>query len=301
MATITAKIMEEKIKKGWTTEEFSRYFQLEPEQFLEQLKKNFSKKGCKNMLMRLERNDKLHYKHRKPRFVKMANMEVLKGESNKDKVVEEKLSEEEFVVEVELFEKENLMGQLSIDELLTGLCREKEELKKALTEDEKNFFEYKSRRKNIREILQKKQDKLVKMQNEIRKEQEEIIKLTDDYNEAAVRMKELNESMLQRNERLEEIEKQVKSLNKITIFVYQNGEIESENYEMVISDSWNQVFEDLMQKEEVEILTVKETKQLARVIELTKMLDEQNLEYEITFESENVQSVYEAIVIYLEH
>ena len=271
MATINAKFMEEKLKRGWETEEFARQFEVTPQEFMELLQKTFSPKAYKNMKMRLDKNDKMSQKR-------------LKTKSEEQALEEQQQTVQEYFVE-----------EISSEDILKELHNEQERLIIEINEEEISHLNLTNRRREIREILRNKQVQLEKLQKEIVKHQEETVKLAAEYKQSYEEMKSLSLSIYQKKERIEEIEKEVNSLKKIIVFVYEDGEIESENYETVISESWNEVFTDLMQESAVEMLTIKETKQLAKVITFTNYLKEQNLEFEITFDSNNVQAAYESL------
>lgn len=271
MAAINAKFMEEKLKRGWQLEDFARQFEITPDDFLELLKKTFSSKAYKNMKLRLDKNDKISQKR-------------LRAKDEEQILEEEKQPIKEYFVE-----------ELSSEDIIKELYNEKERLVKEINEKEILHLNLINRRRRIREILKIKQEELQKLQKEIAKHQQETFELAAEYQESSKVMKSLSVSIYQKKERLEEIEKEEKSLKKILVYVYEDGEIESENYETVISESWNEIFTGLMEESVVEMLTIKETKQLAKVITFTNYLKEQNLEYEITFDSNSVQVAYESL------
>ena len=65
-------------------------------------------------------------------------------------------------------------------------------------------------------------------------------------------------------QQLEKIREKIKSLQKVEIFVYMNGEIEVDNYDMEILDSsWNDLFKVLATNDLLENLTIKQIKQIA--------------------------------------
>ena len=46
MKQLTGKIMEEKLKIGWTTTDFAQFFDVTEEEFLNRLNKAFTEKAC---------------------------------------------------------------------------------------------------------------------------------------------------------------------------------------------------------------------------------------------------------------
>ena len=55
MKQLTGKIMEEKLKIGWTTTDFAQFFDVTEEEFLNRLNKAFTEKACADILRRLKR------------------------------------------------------------------------------------------------------------------------------------------------------------------------------------------------------------------------------------------------------
>ena len=92
---------------------------------------------------------------------------------------------------------------------------------------------------------------------------------------------------------LDGLKDELKSYDKISIFVYDNGEIELDTDGIVIPNYENSLLQSLFEKSEVEILSVRQVKQLATLITLLKHLREKDKEFEITYESENFQMVFE--------
>lgn len=62
---LTGKIMEEKLKIGWTEEDFANHFQIPSESFSKLVRKTFSQRACKDYFNRLYKNRKLKEKHMK--------------------------------------------------------------------------------------------------------------------------------------------------------------------------------------------------------------------------------------------
>lgn len=270
--------MEEKLKKGWTTSNFAQYLQCSEEEFLDTLQKTFSAKAVRWMKSTLERNDK--------RFKKR----VVKAQKRKDSCKGE-IIQMENVAEVMQFKTK----ELSREEVLETLMKESSRLHDSICSEELTHNELVAKRKKLYDNLRTKKEKLLVIQEEIFKHKSDIETIINELSQISSEIFELNLNMSEQRSRLNELSTEIRMLQKIAIYVYNNGEIECENFE-VIDTGWKEKFSEIVELDDVESLIVKQIKQLAKVLVFVQYLKEHNLEFEITFENDQIQKAYQRLI-----
>ena len=95
---------------------------------------------------------------------------------------------------------------------------------------------------------------------------------------------------------LNEVREYIKVLGKVTLFVYENGEIKEEEAEVAeeLLES-DEVFDSLIHNKLVENLSVKQIRQLSKLMVLTEQMQKQGQNYDLVFESEIVQKIFEQL------
>lgn len=260
---LTGKIMEEKLKIGWTEEDFANHFQIPSESFSELVRKTFSQRACKDYFNRLYKNRKLKEKH-------MKNAKKRKKIPSNPK-------------------KENVVS-------LEFLKKEEERQQKYLCQLEGKHQELVSRRMNVISILKSKKADLLELKKAVSKHQKEIEKVIQEVNDISKQMNKKLEEIHASEENLENIKKSIKKQQVIEIFVYEDGSIEAEGVVFEEnSKNWKAVFNDMIADEKMGDLTINQIKQLAKLREYTRSLEAEEIKYNITFESEESEKVFQEI------
>ena len=94
---------------------------------------------------------------------------------------------------------------------------------------------------------------------------------------------------------LKNVRNDLKELEKVEIFVYEKGEIEMENYseENIPQQPFNkEVFSNLCSNEASDNLSIKQIKQIMKLIDIVKFFNSKGMLYEMTFESSEVQKLF---------
>ena len=260
---LTGKIMEEKLKIGWTEEDFANHFQIPSESFSELVRKTFSQRACKDYFNRLYKNRKLKEKH-------MKNAKKRKKIPSNQK-------------------KENVVS-------LEFLKKEEERQQKYLCQLEGKHQELVSRRMNVISILKSKKADLLELKKAVSKHQKEIEKVIQEVNDISKQMNEKLEEIHASEENLENIKKSIKKQQVIEIFVYEDGSIEAEGVVFEEnSENWKAAFNDMIEDEKMGELKINQIKQLAKLREYTRFLEKEERKYNITFESEESEKVFQEI------
>ncbi|MGN1311185.1 MAG: hypothetical protein ACI4VP_05825 [Clostridia bacterium] len=127
---------------------------------------------------------------------------------------------------------------------------------------------------------------------ELKKLVEENFKKLEDfeaqYDKTAERMAEVSFEIASKRDQLEKLREQIEILSSVTIFVYEDGNVEVENGEFVFDETQAKLyFEDLLQKPEAEEVTIKVIRTIAKIKAMGG-------EPTVVFESEKARTLFEA-------
>lgn len=276
MPVLNAKLMNEKLKRGWTADDFARHLNMcSKEEFLASLQKQFNSKAYNGWCSEMRGNQK-----RKDKIERSRAQESEKEEEMETMMEVEVKAEKESV-------EENKVLELKMRE---------ESIRKEICDKELDHVQLKAKRRELYTSLRKQKEALLRLKEEMKERQEEVNEIVTQLQVSASEMSKISAEISNSQKELEKVREEIKSLQKIEIFAYKNGEIEAEKegekFEIEISDSWEELFKDLATKDLLEDLTVKQIKQIAKLIVLTESLQQQNMKFEITFEMEEVRNLF---------
>lgn len=274
------------IKQGMTIEELIEKYKCSQEDLEKYMEKNFEKKARESIRRELEKNGKkrgnntativtqeeiskttLNELHKKERQMQEKNVMVMK--ENKKESDERSLEK--------LKDRENA--------LVTEICKQEVAHKSTLSSKKKLFDQLKNEKEKILEL----KDIILKRQKAV----DEIFTKIVEIDEKIIAE---SEELSANKKILNEIREYIKVLEKVTIFVYENGEIKEEEEEVAEELlGLDEVFESLIYNELVENLSVKQIRQLAKLMVLTEQMQKQGQNYDLVFESEIVQKIFEQL------
>lgn len=273
---LTAQILEINLKKGWDIVDFAQYYEIEESEFWLLLKKAIKNPNAFNTYKkRLEKNKK----NKREKVVDSISL-IEEIEEIKD------IEDIESTTSFEQFEDESL--EMSNQEELELFIKEKSEIEeniKQIQEKKASLILEQGKKNEVREGLLAKIGELQEKLSETEKEVATIIKEID-VSEEKVKLGQ---------QRLVVVQEKIKELSKVTIFAYENGEIDSET--MDVPESWNTTFNRLMTHESVENIKVIQVKQISKIITLKQALIQEGKNVEIIFDDSNTQRAFEQLSI----
>ena len=257
MVRIDGKLLKNNLKKGWTKQDFANHCHISIEEFEDFLKKNFSEKDRKN----LQKNSSHQNFKQKP------------VETNQTEVAEEQDPD----AQLEHFKKQE---QALRDQLLCA---------------EKHCKKLRSSRKDCQGALREEKSFLDKIYQQIKERQETVVNLVKKMEKIDGGIASVKASKSELTEKLLLIQNSIKKLEKVVIKCYSDGKIEcadleisdySEKFQFLTGDhptkdSWMTQIREL-----AENLTMKEVKQLAKLLALLEILQKDAQNFEIVFEQE---------------
>lgn len=273
---ITGRYMNEKIKQGWSAEDFAKHFGTTKEQFISALKKKFSTKASGQMMKRMEKNAK-----RKENFT--FPTEVGAEETFKP-------TDEEFTSEIDTFEDEPSESQLDI------LKRRETELSGRIFSLESQHSQLISKRAAQRSEFRKQKLRLTALVEKLKRAKSEFETTFSEWKSTGAEMKELSVSIRKEQQILSSVRKEIASLQRVYIFAYCSGELEIENnsdVDLTVATADVAIkFGELIDLPAVDYLVVKEIRQLARLLLIMKKIQASKVQYEITFENQKFEEAY---------
>ena len=269
MVKINGKIMEEKLKRGWTISRFAARFEVSEDEFLQALEKSFSPKAYSDMVSRMKKNEKkATYSKREP---------VKKNESLTSTDSPEVLTEEEN----------------SITSPLDLLKVQLKDLQDVLSKKELEHKNLVEQRYSIRKSVAVFEEELLRLKSRISECKTEIEALLLEHENVFQEMKSVNEEISVTKRSIDAIEAEIKEMEKLTVFVYESGDFEiTTPCNIDISDSWDSIYKELRDDENLETLTVKQIKTLSKCIAYAEAFSLHNISYEIIFEDEVVEKFF---------
>ena len=267
MPRLTAKLMEEKLNQGWTYGNFATLFNTDKDHFICMLERAFSKSAYNIYITRLDK----HQKKRK-------NYQKRAKNKNKDLQPAKAIHEKESIpLNVELENKIN-------------------ELKVQLINEESTHQNFISERKQLKIKLVEKKDEINQILDTLENLENEVNKISTKLSTLNTKIAESNLKSSSLANELNILERQLESLRKVSILVYNTGEFEVENYSEDFPEPELKTFETITSCEAAENLTIKQIKAFCPVISLSKKLKEAERDFEITFEVPEMETLYNLLI-----
>lgn len=280
---VTGKKLTVKLKYGYTIDDFTRHFNCSEEEFINFLQKNFEKTACSNMLAEMEKNSK-----KKNNNKKTSSAPIFPYTDEGLIVQTSDISSESQLSEIQI----PVTSSLSNVEKLQHLKDEEKLLRDELISKENEHQKLIKRRKELFKKLETQHSLMLQLRKTIEQRQKEVEKISNDLNTLSDEITSVNSSLFNGRKDLFDIQKKIKDLEKISVFIYENGEIDTDNFVIDIPETWHEVFDNILRNKVVEDLSIKQVKQLAKVIVLTAILNDHLLTYELTFESEDSEKAF---------
>ncbi len=281
---LTSKKLSVKLKHGYTLNNFIREYNCSKEDFQKFLKKNFSEAACKRMFDRMEKNSKKTFSNHN------SNEEILINSENVQNSFEPLTNNDE---ELEVLTASQSPASLNMkSENLKVLKAKEEQLRAEVISKETTHEALISKRRSLYKRLAKQKDLMLKLRELIKQRQKDVEEISQELIETSNELVALKASLASSKEELIEVKTNINELEKVSIFIYENGEIDTDDFLIDFPETWNDIFDFILHNKVVEDLSIKQIKQLAKLLILTNILIQSHLEYELIFESEPVQKAF---------
>ena len=303
-------------------------------QFEGYVKRNFGEKGKRDIYANLEKNKKKREKKKKglragvnnakqqiliPKkvlFDDQVKRKTLTDLLEEDKVIDLPIVEQDrkmpenltkrneekiFTAEQQVLQKENLIKEESNIENMKKLL-ELQEIERNLVdkicEGEKELVSIRAQKRDIKARLNDEKQYMLELKKIIAEHQSNIDGIMKEISEILEKHDQLKAEIDSNSEELERVRMDIDKLKKVDILFYKNGLFELENfkYEDIPEMQLDQnIFNSLCEDETAEELSIKVIKQIVRLEQILQWFSANQLNYEITFEVEQMQKVFEKI------
>lgn len=302
---LNGKKLTVKLKYGSTIDDLAREYDCQKEELLEFLKKNFEKSAYNRIINEMTKNSKKKNHNKKSSLSISTDDEAITTIWKDDTTIATVQDDDTTITTVQ--EKNEATEEQfpilhfqasSLDEesLLQKLKDEEKILRHELISKENEHRNLITKKKSLINKLENQQALMLELRKTIEQRQKDVEQISNDLNNLSEELVSINSSISNGRKDLLDIQGKIKELEKIYVFVYENGETDTGNFHIDIPETWNKVFDDILRNDIVEDLSVKQIKQLAKLIVLTDILNQNSLIFELTFESENAQKAFYELI-----
>ena len=263
---------------------------------LHSCKKNFEKTSYNRILAEAEKNYKKKNCNKKSSSLISENSVYTENKLITtvfdDVLVKQQSETQDNVSEEQPSETQLTSSSLIEEERLQNLKDEEKILRDGIISKENEHKNLIAKRKQLFKKLETQRSMMLQLRKTIEQRKKEVEEISAELISLSDEIVSVNSFLSTRRTDLLNIQNQIKELEKISVFIYENGEIDTDNFLIDIPETWNDVFENILRNEVVENLSIKQIKQIAKLIVLTSILHANSLEYELTFESEKSQKAF---------
>lgn len=274
--TLTAKLMNEKLKRNWGTAQFTEYLQMTEEDFKKILDDTFEGPAGESFRRRLKKNDKKIEQQLRRRAVSVKTLE--------EKSVEETESDNAADTADSTEENDDIA-------ILEKLQREEEFYRNYLISLENDHKAAVSERKQLFENLGLFRTKMLELRKEIEECQRKAQSYTIQQDQISAKLEKINQDKAETKNQISEIQQRINQLQKIEIFV-DNGQIEIVPADYEIPDGWKELRGDWLDDERFESLTLIELSILAKAVLLAKAISADGRKSTFVFDSALMQELF---------
>lgn len=282
---ISAKDIHIWIKRGMTVEQAMEQLGLNSEEELKVMLQRLAPMGAKDMYRQLKRNEKI-----KKTTSGSITDNVIESETEEHK-------EENKVQEMQVLNQEEQVQipqtEKSSTELLNEALQKEEQQSLELQKLENEHKACMQSRLERMHALQTKKKEIESLRETLKGKREEISNLKFEYDDLALKMQNLDEKIRIVRTQLDDLREEIHSLRVVSIFIYEDGSIESESELAFSEEEETQFFTELVNLPEMEDMTIKQIKTLARLKAILKTLERGEKEYSLVFEEQKLEKYFE--------
>ena len=290
MKTLTDNIIYRYCKFGWGQADFAKYYELSEEGFKTLFDKTFHGKKAKDLWRKISKNSKssaattnADTQTATDSTATTATIETTEyAVEERESTVSEKQSTDEEASEDTTSNVSKLEAQR--DELVNDICQIERNHANIVSKRNEIFGKLADHKQWIEEYL-----KLLELHRN------EIVELSSQATLYAETMQNLSSEIATKRDQLNGLEDEIALAKRVSILVYDSGEIETVNYNFCDDEltDWQSIFSTIRDYDIADELRGREIKAVAKVIAFTAQLQESNTLYDITFDSEAAQKLYE--------
>ena len=298
--TITSRRLHIWLKKGLTMSQLMSTVGIEEESEMIEVINRTSPGEAKAFIRGFRQNEKRANKKKEEPSV----IQAIESKDTKHEVVHFEIPIER-VQDVAIYENvqdgaqdSELMDKTqpkSSAEILNELLQEEQKYSLHLRQLEISHKKCMQERLRILKELQDVKEKIESILENLYSLKEKMNTLHTEYDALAEEMVGYNDDIASTGEILDVLRAQIKSMNTVDIFVYEDGTFESSRGDLAFSEvDEAQCFAELVNMPEASEMTIKELRTCARLHAMLKVLSETGVEYSIAFDSQKLQEFFDS-------
>lgn len=307
---LSAKAVKCRIKNGATSAEMMQKYGFETEEELFVALKRIFKFNSATVISDLQRNDK-RASSRQPRVstsieIQKTDVSVMVKEciTTQSSIISENTEgiscthdtvSEDFETALPS-EPTAIVPPIEIPCKLEELIRDESELSKTLMQLETKHKTIVSKRLSCVKSLTACKKTCEELQRLISENKKRLTDVITEYTDLAGQMKNLTDEISVTRSILAETREQIASLRKVEIYVYANSTIDVEHADSFTFDETTIDISELIQQPDAEELTIKELKNVAKLLKMVQSFNSEGIQYELSFENQKVQDFFETII-----
>ena len=280
---ITASLINRYTKFHWGLNEFSSHFGVTPDQFEEMFEKTFSGKKRDDLWRKIQKNSKKSNQASSHKATSTYSDSSLETDS---------LDSETQVTFTEQHDNSETDSEITTE--IVELEQKRENLVMLICSMEESHVALNARKRSTFEALAKHKAWISEYYEALKNHAAEVAELSTLTYQLSDELKQLSAEIAEKRAELNKLDETIALSRKVAILAYSNGEIEIENSKEEIPESWQEIYTAILDYEIADDLRVKEIKQVAKALAFTQKLSNAGLSFELTFENDAAQRLYDA-------
>lgn len=294
--TITPDYLQAKLKLGWITEDFCTDLEISEEDLKDFVEKRSNNRFYAEFFSNVKKNEQIAKKRQRAED-KKTNLQ--NGEN--------KMTQTAFLESADISNVSNVVPvskpQILEESPTEAKIREfKEEMKKR--EDELSSSN--TLKNKLTNEISETSDRIQKLKAECDKLKTELDAKKHQLENSSSRLivmqnhlKQVEKNIVETTKKISDVQHEIRELQKISITVHTNGEI-SIDKDIQIPNSWEETYSKLIEDSIVDNITIKQIRQLAKIISLNEILSKENAYFQFIFEynssdGDSVKTLFELL------
>lgn len=293
--TISPDYIQSKLKQGWTMQDFCKDLEISEDSLLEFIEKHSNNRIYAAFPRQVKQNEQLAEKRRRSEEKKLnvadknnpENVQASTSAANKKEKTIQTPNKETIEVDPILSEIDSLNNKIKIKESdLTGKINLKMQLA--------------SEQDHLTQKISNLEDTVERLTNELKTAKQSLSKANHRITVITSHMSSVEQDIVNIEDIISSYKLKIRELQKITVLVCLNGDIIIDK-KVEIPKSWEEKYSKLRDDTIVEDITVKQVKQLAKLLVLFEKLNKEGEYFEFIFEndssnaSDSVKTLFELL------
>ena len=145
--------------------------------------------------------------------------------------------------------------------------------------------------------LRKERDELLNLKVLLEKHQAAFEAFAQEYNTVLSSLDEVNEELRFLNAEIEGTQQAIAEASKVTIYVYEGGQIGTEGFDGILPEADPEMVKQFSIDERFEDLTLRELRQLCKILAFVALLENDEKRYECIFGHEKLEAAYNSLTL----